>query len=74
MRTNVKCPRSVKAKCPNCGSYNVVCEAEVTIRFMFSKEGKYEIISEWDNFYDEIFWGTPYECECQDCNEIFMFE
>lgn len=74
MRLDIKCPSSVKIKCPQCGSYNVICEAEVTIRFMFSKEGKYEIISDWDSLYDEIFWGTPYRCECQDCDEVFESE
>ena len=63
MRLDIKCPSSVKPKCPNCGSTNIVCETEIPIRFMFSKEGKYE-----------IFWGTPYRCECQDCDEVFESE
>ena len=61
----------MRFKCPKCGSYDVICEAEVTIRFKLSMEGKFVIISDRDNLYDEIFWGTPYNCECQDCGKVF---
>lgn len=64
----------MKIKCPNCGSSNVICEAEATIRFMFNEKDNIEIISEWDSIIDELFWGTPYRCECQDCDEVFNSE
>ena len=38
----------MKIKCPNCGSKNVVCEAEADIRFIVDDYGKIEIISDWE--------------------------
>ena len=64
----------MKIKCPNCGSTNVICESDATIRFVFNEKGNIEIISEWDGIVDELFWDDSYRCECQACNEVFTSE
>ena len=65
----------MKIKCPNCGSKNVVCEAEADIRFVVDDYGKIEIISDWEDIAEDIEnCNVVYRCECQECDEVFMYD
>ena len=65
----------MKIKCPNCGSKNGVCEAEADIRFIVDDYGKIEIISDWEDIAEDIEnYNVVYRCECQECDEVFMYD
>ena len=61
----------MKIKCPNCGSTDVIAEAKSIIRFRFNDCGNIEIISEWNDIVKQIQDKVAYNCECQECKNIF---
>ena len=41
-------------KCPNCGSTDVIAEAEIIVRFRINDNGDVEIVSEWSDIIEDI--------------------
>ena len=64
----------MKIKCPNCGSTDVIAEAEIIVRFRINDNGDVELVSEWSDVIEHIDYEVVYVCECEDCGERFEYD
>ena len=64
----------MKIKCPSCGSTDVIAEAEVVVRFRVDDVDNVEIISEWSDVIEDIDNEVVYDCECEECGELFEYD
>lgn len=63
----------MKFKCPQCGSTNVIFEADITIRFKCDENGKIMLVTEYADILGDLADGNGRKVVgvCEDCGLVF---